>query len=140
MREKLIELRPIFLVEDDEVDRLTVERALADLRVRNDLHFAHDGVDALAYLHDKARDRPALVLLDINMPRMNGIELLRVMKADEQMRRIPVVMLTTSAEDKDRLESFDLSVAGFMIKPVDYAQFVEVVRAIHLYWSLCELP
>ena len=83
-------------------------------------------------------ERP--ILLDLNMPRMNGIEFLRIVKADPALRRIPVVVLTTSREEEDKLNSFDLSVAGYMLKPVDYQKFVEVVKTIDLYWTLSELP
>ncbi|NTW49516.1 MAG: response regulator, partial [Chlorobiales bacterium] len=83
-------------------------------------------------------EKPAIILLDINMPKMNGIEFMRVVKADPQLKLIPIVVLTTSREDQDRIESFDLGAAGYMIKPVDYIQFVETVRAIDVYWTISE--
>jgi len=79
-------------------------------------------------------------LLDLNMPIMNGIEFLQNVKQDPELRRIPVVVLTTSEEQQDKMRSFDLGVAGYMTKPVDYRQFVEVVRSINLYWTISELP
>lgn len=132
--------KPILLVEDDQIDQMTIRRALKDIHVSNRLEVASDGEEALAMLKDPGREHPGIILSDINMPRMNGIELLRHLKADDELKRIPVVVLTSSQEEKDRLQSFDLSVAGYMLKPVDYLQFVEVVRAIDLYWTLSELP
>ena len=130
---------PILLVEDDEVDLMTVRRALKEIHVTNPLQIAGNGEDALAILRDPANRHPGIILLDLNMPRMNGVEFLRIIKADAELRRIPVVVLTSSREEQDRAESFNLSIAGYMIKPVDYRQFVEVVRTIDLYWTLSEL-
>ena len=107
--------------------------------------FAHldtalNGEEGLEYLRDPEREQPGIILLDLNMPRMNGIEFLQVVKKDERLKRIPVVVLTTSVEEQDKAETFNLGIAGYMIKPVDYRQFVEVVKTIHLYWTLSELP
>ncbi len=132
--------KPILLVEDDEIDQMTVKRALKEIHVMNRLDIAANGEEALAFLRDPGNERPGIILLDLNMPRMNGIEFLKAAKQDDDLKRIPVVVLTTSKEEQDRVESFNLSVAGYMIKPVDYRQFVEVVRAIDLYWTLSELP
>lgn len=132
--------KPILLVEDDIVDAMTVKRALHDLNVTNTLIIKGNGEEALEYLHGGAPTLPCIILLDLNMPRMNGIELVRHLKQDTHLRRIPVVVLTTSKDEQDRVQSFDHSVAGYMIKPVEYPQFVEVVRSIHLYWTLSELP
>ena len=131
--------RPILLVEDDEVDQMTVKRALDEINVTNRLDMAGDGEEALEMLRDPDRERPGIILLDLNMPRMNGVEFLHHVKEDAELRRIPVVVLTTSQDEQDRVDSFDLGVAGYMLKPVDYRQFVEVVRAIDLYWTLSEL-
>jgi CheY-like chemotaxis protein len=128
------------LVEDDLVDRMTVERALREIHVANTLEMVSDGQEALDFLRDAAREKPGIILLDLNMPRMNGIEFLEAVKHDDVLKRIPVVVLTTSKDERDRVDSFNLGVAGYMIKPVDYMQFVEVVRAIDLYWTLSELP
>jgi CheY-like chemotaxis protein len=132
--------RPILLVEDDQVDAMTVKRALKEIKVTNPVKVAGNGEEALNFLNDDENDQPNIILLDLNMPKMNGIEFLKVVKNDEDMRKIPVVVLTTSREDQDRVESFSLSVAGYMVKPVDYLKFVEVVKAIDLYWTLSELP
>jgi len=131
---------PILLVEDDEVDVMTMRRALKDLRIGNPLYVAGDGEAALDLLRSGKIARPCVILLDLNMPRMGGIEFLRVIKADPVMMSVPVIVLTTSREESDRVDSFQLSVAGYMIKPADYRQFVEVVRTIDLYWTLSELP
>lgn len=130
----------ILLVEDDEIDRMTVERALREIHVTNVLATVENGEQALEYLRDPANRKPGIILLDLNMPRMNGVEFLQVMRSDESLKRIPVIVLTTSKDEQDRLNTFDLGVAGYMIKPVDYMQFVEVVRTINLYWTLSELP
>jgi len=132
--------RPILLVEDDEVDQMTVKRALKELHVANRLDITGNGEEALAFLRDPQNEEPGIILLDLNMPRMNGVEFLRHAKQDPDLRRIPVVVLTTSKDEQDRVDSFDLGVAGYMLKPVDYHQFVDVVRTIDLYWTLSELP
>lgn len=130
----------MLLVEDDAIDRMTVERALKEIRVTNRLDMVGNGEEALEFLRDSGREKPGIILLDLNMPRMNGIEFLKVVKADEELRRIPVIVLTTSKDEQDRVDSFNLGVTGYMVKPVDYMQFVEVVKAIYLYWTLSELP
>lgn len=132
--------RPILLVEDDTVDAMTVKRALREIHVTNRVVNAGNGEEALEYLRDPANEEPCIILLDLNMPRMNGIEFLEVAKHDDLLKMIPVVVLTTSREEQDKVESFKLSVAGYMIKPVDYQQFVEVIRTINIYWTLSELP
>jgi CheY-like chemotaxis protein len=128
------------LVEDDQVDVMTVKRALKELHVTNPLAHRENGEAALAHLRDPACEKPCIILLDLNMPRMNGIEFLQVVKHDEALRRIPVVVLTTSEEQQDKVNSFDLGVAGYMAKPVDYRQFVEVMRSINSYWTISEMP
>ncbi len=132
--------KPILLVEDDRVDAMTIKRALKDLKVTNRLDIVGNGEEALVFLRDAKNEKPGIILLDLNMPRMNGIEFLKIAKQDEALKRIPVVVLTTSREEQDKVDSFNLSIAGYMIKPVDYLQFVEVVRTIDLYWTLSELP
>lgn len=131
--------KPIFLVEDDKVDAMTVKRALKELNVTNRLDIANNGEEALKFLRNEKNQKPGIILLDLNMPKMNGIEFLKVIKQDESLKRIPVIVLTTSKEEQDRVESFELGVAGYMVKPVDYLQFVEVMRAIDMYWTLSEL-
>jgi CheY-like chemotaxis protein len=130
----------ILLVEDDLVDQMSVKRALKDIRVIKKLAIANNGLEGLEYLNNPDNPKIAIILLDINMPKMNGLEFLQILKKDEKHRQIPVVILTTSKEDQDRLGSFNLGVSGYMIKPVDYVQFVEVIRTIHMYWKLSLLP
>ena len=132
--------KAIMLVEDDEVDAMTVRRALKELHVANPLVRVENGEEALGFLRDPAQDKPCIILLDLNMPVMGGIEFLQIVKHDAALKRIPVVVLTTSEEQQDKLASFDLGVAGYIRKPVDYAQFVEAVRSVNAYWTLSELP
>ncbi|MFH2041395.1 MAG: response regulator [Acidobacteriota bacterium] len=132
--------KPILLVEDDIVDQMTVKRALKEIHVSNRLIIANNGEEALFYLQNDTYEKPTLVLLDINMPKMNGIEFLKVVKEDDILKKIPVIVLSSSKEDSDRIDSFDLGVAGYMVKPVDYKKFVDVIRTIHIYWKLSEMP
>ena len=132
--------KPILLVEDDQVDTMTVIRALKDIHVTNPLVQQENGEDALNYLRDSNNEKPCIILLDLNMPIMNGVEFLQVLKHDDQLKGIPVVVLTTSEEQQDKMNSFNLGVAGYMAKPVDYRQFVEVMRSIDTYWTISEMP
>jgi CheY-like chemotaxis protein len=132
--------KPILLVEDDDVDVMTVKRALADLRVGNPLVHSTNGEEALSYLTEQGNAKPCLILLDLNMPKMNGVELLKAIKADKVLKTIPVVVLTTSRSERDVTEIFENGVAGYVVKPADYKKFVEAIRTINLYWALSELP
>jgi len=132
--------KPILLVEDDSIDAMTVKRALQDLNVTNPLVHKGNGEEALEYLRNPNSTEPCLILLDLNMPKMNGIEFLKIIKSDDTLREIPVVVLTTSDEQRDIVESFQLCVAGYMLKAVDYKKFVETIRVINLYWTLSETP
>ena len=122
------------------VDVMTVKRALKDIHVTNPLDVAGNGEEALEFLNDQSNEEPCIILLDLNMPRMNGIEFLEIAKRDNRLKRIPVVVLTTSKEQQDKIESFDLGVAGYIVKPVDYQRFVEAVKTLDLYWTMSELP
>jgi len=132
--------KPILLVEDDNVDAMTVKRAMRDLSITNSLIHSVNGEEALLYLSDGQKPGPFLILLDLNMPKMNGIEFLKLIKADENYRKIPVIVLTTSKEKSDIIASFELGAAGYMVKPVDYTRFVEIIGTILLYWRSNELP
>jgi len=134
------DMRPILLVEDDEVDTMTVKRSLKDIHVHNSLITVSNGEEALDYLRDEQHQRPCIILLDINMPKMNGIEFLTVAKNDDKLKKIPVIVLTTSKEEQDKLDSFELGVAGYMIKPCTYEKFLELLRTINGYWTVSELP
>jgi len=129
---------PILLVEDDLVDVMSVERAFRELEITNPIVTAGNGEEALVILRDASKPLPGIILLDLNMPRLNGVELLAVLKSDERLRRIPVVVLTTSKDAKDRSKTFDLGIAGYMLKPVDYPGFLEVIRVIWRYWEQSE--
>lgn len=130
--------QPILLVEDDRVDALCVRRALKELKVPNPLVHMGSAEDALRWL--AGAESPCLILLDINMPRMSGIEFLRELREVRRYCGIPVVVLTTSREPSDRCETFRLGVAGYMVKPVDYSHFVRIMNAVCEYWRLSETP
>ena len=132
--------QPILVVEDDDVDVMTIQRAFKEIRVLNPVVRQENGEMAIDYLRDPSNATPCIILLDLNMPVMSGIEFLQIIKADENLRRIPVIVLTTSQEQEDKINSFNFSVAGYMAKPVDYRRFVDVMRSIDVYWSLSELP
>lgn len=132
--------KPILLIEDDNVDVMTVNRALRDSKVTNQLVSIGNGEEAIEYLKDKNATEPSIILLDLNMPKMDGAEFLKVVKADNILKKIPVVILTTSNSDRDVIESFELGAAGYMVKSVDYEKFVEIIRTIDQYWTLSKLP
>ncbi len=132
--------KSILLVEDDQIDVMTVKRAFKEIKVVNQLIIAGNGEEALDILRNEENEKPCIILLDLNMPKMNGIEFLKIAKQDEALKSIPVIVLTTSKEEQDRFESFDLSVAGYMIKPVDFANFLDMMKAINMYWTLSQLP
>lgn len=132
--------KPILLVEDDEVDIMTVKRAFQHLNIPNGLVHLKDGTKALEYLNAKNDPGPMMIILDLNLPRMSGLELLKVIKADDALREIPIVVLTTSEIFEDIEASFNMSVAGYIVKPIDFDHFIKVFGTIHTYWSLCELP
>jgi CheY-like chemotaxis protein len=128
------------LVEDDEVDAMTVQRALRTIDVSNPLVLAEQGEAALSYLEAPGNVPPCIILLDLNMPVMSGLEFLRHVKQHSEWRRIPVVVLTTSEEAGDRNASFELGAAGFLPKCPDYSRFVEVMRVWDQYWTWSDLP
>ena len=132
--------KPILLVDDDDIDAMSTKRALKELDVTNPLVRSVNGEDALKYLNDECNEMPCVILLDLNMPKMNGIEFLKIIKEDSRFRYIPVVVLTTSTEETDIKECYKYSVAGYVVKPVDYKSFVEAIRTINMYWSLSEVP
>ena len=133
-------LKPVLLVEDDSVDAMMIKRAFKDLDVKSPLVHVTNGEQALAYIANTANTEPCVILLDLNMPKMNGIEFLKVAKADVRLKCIPVVVLTTSRTDQDKLDCFDQSVAGYIVKPASYKGFLEAIRILDLYWTLSEMP
>lgn len=136
----------VLLVEDDEVDVMNVQRAFKRNSIDNPLYVAHNGLDALDMLRgSSSASAPVpghrrLVLLDINMPKMNGLEFLQALRQDKDLKSTPVVVLTTSDADQDRLEAYRLNVAGYILKPVTFATFADVMVALNQYWALCEIP
>lgn len=132
--------KPILLVEDDNVDAMTVKRGVRDLKVDHSVIHLVNGDEAMKYLTSPDMEKPFVVLLDLNMPKMNGIEFLKVMKTHSELKTIPVIVLTTSKEQRDILSSFELGASGYMVKPVDYSKFVEILSKIMIYWSSSELP
>ena len=131
----------ILLVDDDEVDVMTVKRAFARANISNPIFVATNGIEALEMLRkDSMPAKRRLVLLDINMPKMNGIEFLRELRADPDLKTTSVVVLTTSNEDRDRIEAYKLNVAGYLLKPVTFPSFVDLMAALNKYWTLVELP
>ena len=131
----------ILLVDDDEVDVMNVRRAFQKAHITNPLFVAHDGVEALELLrrNEFPCDR-RLVLLDLNMPRMNGIEFLRELRADPALHATPVVVLTTSDDERDKVDAYDLNVAGYLLKPVTFTSFADLMSALNKYWTLVEMP
>ena len=131
----------ILLVEDDQVDVMNVKRAFDKNRIGNPLYVAEDGIRALEILRstEMPRDR-RIVLLDLNMPRMNGIEFLKALREDPALHMTPVVVLTTSDDERDKINAYDLNVAGYLLKPVTFSNFVEVMAALNKYWTLVEFP
>ncbi|RPH29395.1 MAG: response regulator [Bacteroidales bacterium] len=143
----MVELRTILLAEDNRKDvELTLE-AMAENNLANLIIVVKDGVEALEYLRCQGKFKlrkagnPALVLLDIKMPRMDGIEVLRNIRSDNAFKRIPVVVLTSSREENDLINTYDLGVNAYVVKPVDFKQFIEAVKQIGSFWAvLNELP
>ncbi len=128
-------LKPILLVEDDIVDAATAKQALKDLRVKNPVIHKMDGEEAFEYLRNPKNIKPGLILLDLNMPKVSGVELLKIMKGNPDLHHIPVVVLTVSKYEQDKVETFDLGVAGYVIKAVDYDAFLRSTDIIIQYWS-----
>lgn len=130
----------ILLVDDNDDDVVLLEESFKDSKFLNLLQIVHDGQEALAYLRRegkyKSAGTPGLVLLDINMPKMNGFEVLQVMKSDPQLRSIPVVMLTTSTRDEDVARSYNGGACSFVSKPVSLEKLKEVIKQFALYWTL----
>ncbi|PZD75407.1 Response regulator rcp1 [Acaryochloris thomasi RCC1774] len=143
MEDKTVNL---LLVEDDAVDVMNVQRAFKKNNITNPLCVAENGLEALQMLRGEEGQPPVvpghrrLVLLDLNMPKMNGIEFLQELRADPELQMTPVIVLTTSDDDRDRVEAYRLNVAGYILKPVTFSNFVEVMAALNKFWTLCEMP
>jgi CheY-like chemotaxis protein len=135
----------ILLVDDDDIDVMNVQRAFKKNNILNPLSVASNGLEALALLRGANGREPLpkerrLILLDLNMPKMNGIEFLRELRADPSLSRITVIVLTTSDDERDKVEAYKLNVAGYILKPVTFMAFVEAMATLNTYWSINELP
>ena len=131
----------ILLVDDDDVDVMNVRRAFKKANIVNPIYVAGNGIEALEMLRDnRVPAGRRLILLDINMPKMNGIEFLRELRADPELHRLPVIVLTTSDDERDKVDAYDLNVAGYVLKPVQFSAFVAVMDAVEQYWNLQEFP
>lgn len=141
-----ISIKSILLVDDNENDiELTIE-ALAENNLANEVAIAKDGEEALDYLYkrgkftDRKDGNPTVVFLDIKMPKLNGIEVLQIMRQDPQFKLIPVVMLTSSKEEQDLVRSYDLGINAYVVKPVNFSKFIEVVRVLGIFWAVINEP
>lgn len=136
----------ILLVEDDEVDIMNVKRSFKKGNITHPLYIAGNGLEALAMLRSQNGEPPRvpkqhlLILLDINMPKMNGLEFLEALRADTDLAPTPVIVLTTSDEDRDKIEAYQFHVAGYILKPVTFDKFVGLVATLNRYWMLNEMP
>lgn len=135
----------ILLVEDSPADVLIAREALSEAKLLNTIHVAEDGVEALDYLFQRGKfasaSRPDLILLDLNLPRKNGREVLEEIKADSELKQIPVVVLTTSSAEEDVLRSYNLHANCYVVKPVEFNSFVSAVKSIQQFWfSVVTLP
>ncbi|PCC68669.1 Response regulator receiver domain-containing protein [Nannocystis exedens] len=137
----------ILIADDDPEDRMLAEEALRESRLVNDIRFVDDGEDLLEYLQGRGKyaggdqPRPDMILLDLNMPRMDGREALKVIKSDPELRRIPVVVLTTSKAEEDIYRTYDLGVNSFIIKPVTFDSLVDIMKVLGAYWfQIVEVP
>jgi hypothetical protein len=135
----------ILLIEDDEVDIMNVQRAFKKGNINNSLYIANNGIEALSLLRGDNGNKGILpndhrlILLDLNMPQMNGIEFLEVLRNDPLLKRTPVVVLTTSNADRDQIDAYNYNVAGYLIKPFSFMAFVEMMVLLNKYWSSCEM-
>ena len=142
----MADLRPILLVEDNPKDIELTLAALAKCQLANDIVVTRDGADALDYLYarnahaSRERGDPAVVLLDLKLPKVDGLEVLEQLKSDPQRRQIPVVMLTSSREESDLVKSYELGVNAFVVKPVDFNTFFEAIQDLGMFWAVLNEP
>lgn len=134
--------RPILLVEDNPMDVDLTRRAFARRRIINPIEIARDGEEALAFLPrwEQGETLPVVVLLDINLPKINGLEVLRQYKSSPVTQKIPIIVLTTSAEDRDIETAYQLGANSYIVKPVEFEKFLEVAGQIDLYWNMINMP
>ena len=138
--------RRILLVEDDPRDVELTLTALDDYKLANEVVVCRDGQEALDYLYgrgkfsDRVNDNPAVLLLDLKLPKVDGLEVLQQIKSDERLRMIPVVMLTSSHEEKDKMRSYRLGVNAYVVKPVDFHEFINAVKELGMFWAVINEP
>lgn len=139
MKEKKISF---LLVEDDEVDIMNVKRAFEKNKITNPLHIARDGLEALEILKRKPKieNFPNVVLLDLRMPKMDGIEFLKNIRSDSELKKLIIIVLTTSDDDRDVVSAYNFNVAGYIVKPITFDKFLQAMATINLYWTLSKLP
>ncbi len=135
----------ILLVDDDEVDRQDIQRIFVKNKVGNPLHTATNGLEALNKLlgqngETKLSPAPKIILLDINMPKMNGIEFLKAIRNDPELKSLMVFVLTSSNDERDKIEAYKLNIAGYILKPLQFSDFAQSVSVLNLYWTLLEFP
>ena len=130
----------ILLVEDDKVDVMNIKRAFKKSNISNPLQVAENGLEALEILRNTNEPLPRIILLDLNMPKMGGIEFLKELRADDRLKNISVFIMTTSNEQNDKIEAYNLNVAGYILKPLSMDRFISAVSTLNSYWQLCEFP
>lgn len=138
-------LKRILLAEDSEHDVELTLAALDEYNLANEVVVARDGAEALDYLYQRGKfagetSRPVVVMLDLKMPRVDGLEVLRQMKSDPELKRIPVVMVTSSREEQDLVRSYELGVNAYVVKPVDFQKFVESIKQVGFFWAVINEP
>lgn len=135
-------IQPILLVEDNPMDLDLTQRAFARRRLANPIHVARDGAEAIAYFAALTPEQPlpAVVLLDLKLPKVDGLEVLRHLKNNPMLRKLPVVVLTTSSQDRDVQAAYDLGANSYIVKPVDFDKFIAVVEQIDMYWLAINRP
>ena len=139
-------MRSILLVEDDPKDLELTLTALEEYNLANEVVVARDGAEALNYMYcrgefaDRPNDNPAVLLLDLKLPRVDGLEVLQQIKSDENLRMVPVVVLTSSREEKDLVTSYKLGVNAYVVKPVDFHEFVDAVKELGMFWAIINEP
>lgn len=137
----------VLMAEDDEHDIIATRRAWKNNKMANPLYIVNDGEECLDYLCRRGRyaeplcsPRPGIILLDINMPKMDGLETLKTIRESAEFRHLPIIMLTTSQAEEDRLKSYSLGANAYIVKPIGFDNFSEAIKAINLFWKLVELP
>lgn len=131
-------VKPVLLLEDDHIDQKAVKMAFEKLMIQNKLIILENGEEGLKYL--KGGERPCLIILDLNMPRMNGLEFLDVVKKDPHLKSIPIIVFTTSREEEEKIKAYDRHVVGYIVKPPDHKKFADIFRTIDIYWTISEAP